>query len=74
MEKGRSLVSSGSQGNGGESGVLWARGGCGYLLRKGKLISLIFFLLGSEPHPPPHQLILVLSTPVLSSQYPWSPL
>lgn len=42
-KKGRNLVSSRSQGSGGKPGVLWACGGCGYLLRKGKLISLIFF-------------------------------
>lgn len=63
-KKGRSLVSSRSQGSGGKSGVLWACGGCGYLLRKGKLISLIFFSCWALKLPSPLELISVLSTPV----------
>lgn len=51
-------------------GTWWVR----LLAQKGEVnLPHFFFLLGSEPHTP-HQLILVLSTPVPSSQYPWSPL
>lgn len=60
--QGRSLVSSRSHGV--ESGVLWARGGCGCLLRKGKLISLIFFSCWALNLSFHLELISVLSTPV----------